>query len=217
MMLRVPQKETGFTLVEMMVALAIFAMLSVAGVALLQSASSSQLIVKDRLSELSETARAIAIIEADLAQAVPRPVRPSAATIAPAFSGAGSEIAGQIFAVTRAGQANLDESPKPELHHIAYALENGALRRVSWPMLDGGKPQPATILSDVTSATMRFRDAEGNWRSAWDATDPLALPRAVELVLTPKGAPPLRLLFLVGAGSSTKVEQNAEVGDDPEA
>jgi general secretion pathway protein J len=213
----VPQNEAGFTLVEMMVALAIFAMLSVAGVALLQSASSSQLVVKERLSDLSEGARAVAMIEADLAQAVTRPVRTSAATNAAAFSASGSEAPGQIFAVSRAGQANLDDSPKPELERIAYAVENGALKRVSWSMLDGGKARPATILSDVATATVRFRDVEGVWRSTWDATDPLVLPRAVELVLTQKSAAPVRLLFLVGTGSSPKVDKDAEADDDAAA
>lgn len=216
MMPDIPKNETGFTLVEMMVALAIFAMLSVAGVALLQSASSSQLAVKERLSELSEGSRAIAIIEADLAQAVPRPVRTGSATTVPAFSGSGTEIPGQIFSVTRSGQSNFDDSPKPELQHVIYAVENGALKRISWTMLDGGKAQSATILSDVISANMRFRDAEGGWRSDWDSADPLALPRAVEIVLTQKASAPVLLLFLVGPGLSKKVEQDAEVGDDTE-
>lgn len=210
----VPDNEAGFTLVEMMVALAIFAMLSVAGVALLQSASSSQLVVKERLSDLSEGARAVAMIEADLAQAVPRPVRISAATTAPAFSGSGLEIAGQIFALTRAGQANLDDSPRPELERVAYAVENGALKRVSWSMLDGGKAKSAVILTDVASATVGFRDTDGVWRSTWDATDALVMPRAVELVLTQKSAPPVRLLFLVGPGVSPKVDKDAEADDD---
>lgn len=213
----VPDNEAGFTLVEMMVALAIFAMLSVAGVALLQSASSSQLVVKERLSDLSEGARAVAMIEADLAQAVPRPVRISAATTAPAFSGSGSEIAGQIFVLTRAGLANLDDSPRPELERVAYAVENGALKRVSWSMLDGGKAKSAAILSDVATATLRFRDAEGDWRLTWDATDVRAMPRAVELVLTQKSASPVRLLFLVGPGVSPKVEKDAEADDDAAA
>lgn len=213
----IPQKQAGFTLIEMMVALAIFSMISVAGVAMLQSASSSQLLVKKRLSELSEGARAIAMLEADLGQAVSRPVRTGPVTIVPAFSSAGTEIPGQIFAVTRLGQANLDDSPKPELQHVVYAFENGALKRVSWSMLDGGKAQPTDILKDVTSATTRFRDAEGNWRPDWDASDLLALPRAVELTLTQKSAAPVQVMFLVGSGISPKPAQEEDGGDDSAA
>ncbi len=206
--------ERGFTMVEMLVALAIFSMISVAGVALLQSAASSQLAVKERLSDLSETARAIAVMESDLAQAIARPVRTNATTTTPAFSASGLGVAGQIFALTRAGQANLDDAPKPELQHVAYVLENGALKRISWSMLDGGKPQPTIVLKDVTSITARFRDVKGNWRSDWDANDLLALPRALELELTQKRAAPLRLLFLVGTGGAVAPAKEGEGGDE---
>ena len=208
-------KERGFTMVEMLVALAIFSMISVAGVALLQSAASSQLVVKERLSDLSETARAIAVMESDLAQAIARPVRTTVATTTPAFSANGLGVAGQIFALTRAGQANLDDAPKPELQHVAYALENGALKRISWSMLDGGKAQPTILLKDVKAATVRFRDAEGNWRSDWDASDPLALPRALELELTQNRAAQVRLLFLVGTGGAKAPVKEGEGGDEP--
>ena len=210
---RIKANERGFTMVEMLVALAIFSMISVAGVALLQSAASSQLVVKGRLSELSETARAIAVTESDLAQAIARPVRTSATATTPAFSARGLGVAGQIFALTRAGRANLDDAPKPELQHVAYALENGALKRISWSMLDGGKPQPTILLKDVASVTARFRDAEGNWRPDWDATNPLALPRALELELTQNRAAPVRLLFLVGTGGVVAPIKEGE-GDD---
>ena len=207
--------ERGFTMVEMLVALAIFSMISVAGVALLQSAASSQMGVKERLSDLSETARAIAVMESDLAQAIARPVRTNATTTTPAFSARGLGVVGQLFALTRAGQANLDDAPKPELQHVAYALEKGVLKRLSWSMLDGGKPQPTIVLKDVASATARFRDEEGNWRSDWDATDPLALPRAVELELTQKRAAPVRFLFLVGTGGAAEPVKEGEGGDEP--
>ena len=207
--------ERGFTMVEMLVALAIFSMISVAGVALLQSAASSQLVVKERLSDLSESARAIAVMESDLAQAVARPVRTNATTTAPAFTARGLGVAGQLFALTRAGQANLDDAPKPELQHVAYAVENGALKRLGWSMLDGGKPQPTILLKDVVSVTARFRDAEGNWRSDWDAEDPLALPRALELELTQNRAAPARFLFLVGTGSTAAPVKEGEGGDEP--
>lgn len=212
---QIKANERGFTMVEMLVALAIFSMISVAGVALLQSAASSQLVVKERLSDLSETARAIAVMESDLAQAIARPVRTNATTTTPAFSANGLGVAGQIFALTRAGQANLDDAPKPELQHVAYALENGALKRISWSMLDGGKAQPTILLKDVASVTARFRDAEGNWRSDWDASDPLALPRALELELTQNRAAPVRLLFLVGTGGAKAPVKEGEGGDEP--
>lgn len=199
MMVQQRSSQSGFTLVEMLVALAIFSLISVAGVALLQSASNTQLAVKDRLGDLSANARAVAMIEADLAQAAARPVRLTATGDAAAFVSGGSETTGQLFAFTSLGRSNLDDAPRSDLQRVAYALEDGELRRIGSTMADGGTAQPVTLLKDVTTAVARFRDAEGNWRSDWDASDPLLLPRAVELTVTQRNAAPLQLLFLVGA------------------
>jgi general secretion pathway protein J len=204
---------SGFTLVEMLVALAIFSLISVAGVALLQSASNTQLAVKDRLGDLGASARAVAVMESDLAQAVARPVRTASATSAVAFASSGSETPGQLFAFTRMGWANLDDAPRSELQRVAYALEGSALKRVGWTMPDGGTAQPATLLSNVASATARFRDADGNWRTDWDASDPLAVPRAIELTVTQQNAAPVTLLFLVGAATPAKPEPEGEDGN----
>ena len=66
------QKSTGFTLVEMMVALLIFSMLSVAGVLLLRGAVDSDQVTAENLSEMAKMQRFVSLIEADLSQAIAR-------------------------------------------------------------------------------------------------------------------------------------------------
>jgi general secretion pathway protein J len=212
-MMRARERQAGFTLIEMMVALAIFAMISAAGVALLQSASSTQLAVKGRLDDLGRNARAIALLEADLAQAIARPVR-SGGSLLPAFAAQGSEASGQLFAVTRTGWANLDNAPRPDVQRIAYALESGALVRLGSERPDGGALKKTVLLDDVTAATVRFRDAEGNWRSDWSADDAASLPRALELVVTRTKAAPVTLLFLVGTGQADPKPKDQPGGED---
>jgi general secretion pathway protein J len=198
-MTKLGSQHNGFTLVEMLVALAIFAMISAAGVALLQSASSTQLAVKDRLEDLSGNARAIALLEADLAQAIARPVRGRGLSL-PAFAAQGNEISGQLFSVTRTGGSNFDNAARSNVQRVSYALQGGKLLRSQAAMPDGGIRQNAILLEDLASSTVRFRDQGGNWRTDWSAEDPAALPRALELLLTPAKGAPLRLLFLVGVG-----------------
>jgi general secretion pathway protein J len=194
----------GFTLVEMMVALAIFSLISVSGVALLQSASDTQLAVKDRLAELGGDARMVALLEADLAQAIARPVRSSVAGDAPAFAANGGEVPGQLFAFTRGGWSNLDNAPRGEVQRVAWALDKGVLKRTGWSSADGGVQNEAILLSDVVTAVVQFRAADGSWRSDWDASNPNAMPRAVELVVTQQNMPPVRMLFMVGAAQPAK-------------
>lgn len=202
--------EAGFTLVELLVALAIFALISVAGVTLLRSGSDTQLAVKDRLEALSRSNRLANAIEGDLAQAVARPVRDQAGEPVPAFIQEDANTPGSLFGFVRAGWSNFDEAPRPGLQRVVYVLEGKALKRLSWPMLDGAAPMDAaTLVENVSAAQLQFRDDKGEWRSDWTATDANAMPRALELRLTIEGKPEQRMLFLVGAQVRTKPEAEA--------
>lgn len=197
--------EAGFTLIELLVALAIFALISVAGVTLLRSGSDTQIAVKERLEDLSRSNRLYNAIESDLAQAVSRPVRDQAGQRVPAFTEGDTNIPGTLFGFVRAGWSNFDEAPRPGLQRVAYVLESGSLKRLSWPMLDGATPSDAaSLVENVNVAQLRFRDERGEWRSDWTATEPDALPRAVELTLTLDGEPEHRMLFLVGPQTRPK-------------
>lgn len=197
--------EAGFTLVELLVALAIFALISVAGVMLLRSGSDTQLAVKGRLEDLSRTNRLYNAIEGDLAQAIARPVRDQSGQPVPAFTENDAGTPGALFGFVRAGWSNFDEAPRAGLQRVAYVLEDGALKRLGWPMLDGAAPaDAATLVENVSAAQLQYRDERGEWRSDWTATDANALPRAVELRLTLEGKPEQRMLFLVGPQTRPK-------------
>lgn len=202
--------EAGFTLVELLVALAIFALISVAGVTLLRSGSDTQLAVKDRLEALSRSNRLANAIEGDLAQAVARPVRDQAGEPVPAFTQEEDGTPGALFGFVRAGWSNFDEAPRAGLQRVAYVLDGKALKRLSWPMLDGAAPMDAaTLVENVGAAQLQFRDDKGEWRSDWSATDADAMPRALELRLTIEGRPEQRMLFLVGPQVRSKPEMEA--------
>ncbi len=197
--------EAGFTLVELLVALAIFAMISVAGVTLLRSGSDTQLAVKSRLEQYSRTNRLYNAMEGDLAQAVSRTVRDQAGLPVPAFTAGDAVTPGALFGFVRAGWSNYDQAPRAGLQRVAYALEGGTLKRISWPMLDGAAPLDAAILvENVSAVRLQFRDEKGVWRSDWTATDADALPRAVELRMTVQRRPEQRMLFLVGPQTRPK-------------
>ncbi len=207
----VPASEAGFTLVELMVALAIFALISVAGVTLLRSGSDTQIAVKNRLEDLSRTSRLANAMESDLAQAVARPVRDAAGQLVPAFTAGDSSVSGALFGFVRAGWSNFDEAPRAGLQRVAYVLEGKSLKRLGWPMLDGAQPgDAATLIENVSGAEIRFRDDAGEWRSDWSADDADALPRAIELLLTVEGKPEQRMLFLVGPQNRLKPRANGE-------
>lgn len=191
--------RNGFTLVELMVALAIFGLLSLAGTALLRQSVDGQAQIRERLGEVTDVQRAAAAMRADFGQAIARTSRNDFGDPEPAFVGrsaGGSEAFAQFV---RAGASSADDDGRPDMQKIAYAFDGNALTRTAFAALDGGAAgDPVPLLTDVRSVEIRFRDDRGEWRGDWSANDPKALPRAIELTITPNAAPPVRLVLIVG-------------------
>jgi general secretion pathway protein J len=194
--------EHGFTLVELLVSLFIFAMLAAAGVALLRFSVRAQDVAEARLSDVAALRRAGALIAADLAQAAPRPARDEAGTQHPAFLGGAGGETGPALAFVRRGWENVDEAPRPSLQKVEYRLAGGRLERRTWALVDGAAPASnIPLLDGVRRIALRYRDREGRWRDRWDPTRATDLPRAVELVLDVEGEGVTRQLFLAGTGA----------------
>ncbi len=190
----------GFTLVELLVSLLIFAMLSAAGVTLLRFSIGAQDVAEARLGRLAQLRRAGALLAGDLAQAAPRLARDEAGAQRPAFVGGTGEGEGAALAFVRLGVENVDAPPRPSLRKIEYRLVEGSLQRRSWVFVDGSAPAAETLLLDgVRRMRLRYRDEKGEWRDRWTPTDPTELPRAVELVIDVEGEGSIRQLFLAGA------------------
>ncbi|MDF0541536.1 type II secretion system minor pseudopilin GspJ [Sphingobium sp. H39-3-25] len=201
-------RERGFTLIELLVALTIFAMLAAAGVMLLGNSVSAQAGVKVRLDELTAIERANGIIASDLGQAMPRISRTEAGTLAPAFFAQPRGEGAPIMQFVRGGWSNLSDAPRPTVQKVEYWLRAGKLERRSYPMVDGAAgSDPAVMVENVESATLRFRDAQGQWLDLWTPTQPDLLPRAVEIKLVRMGDAPLVLRYLVAPGPPEKKGQ----------
>ena len=183
--------EHGFTLVEMLVALSIFALISAAGVGLLRSSVDTQTAVERKLSDLAAAARLRALLANDLVQAVDRPTRAAGAE-APAFVGQPSEMR-----FVRAGWIDPGGSVRPELQGVRWSVSGGTLTRTARAALDGGSDGPAAAVArNLTVATFRYRGLDGAWRESWAPlpTEP-PLPAAVELTITGADERPVTLII----------------------
>ena len=187
--------EHGFTLVEVMVALLIFAMIAAAGVGLLAFSVRAQGVSGAKLDDLSALQRTLSILSADLAQAQDRPTRDEAGTVRPAFVGEADRIA-----LVRGGWTNLDDAPRAGAQKVAYRLNGSTLERLGWQRLDGAAPlPPAALLLHVRAMRLRYR-FQGAWRDRWDGAGGVALPQALELTVVRDTGVTYRQLFLVGTG-----------------
>ena len=190
--------ENGFTLVEMMVALLIFALIAAAGVSLLNFSIRAQAAAATRLDDVASDRRMSALLITDLAQAVPRITRDTNGASVSAFSGTGGTGTAPFLRYVRAGWSNPSAAPRPSVQRVDLALVGGRLERQSYPMVDGAAPDPPQVLAtNVASVVMRYR-TRGAWSATWTPPEPDALPQAVEMTVTRSHAAPLTMLFLVG-------------------
>lgn len=193
------RNEHGFTLIEMLIALAIFGMITAAGVALLTLTVRTQETSDRLLDALGTVRRTGALLTADLAQAAPRLRRDGEGRPRPAFAGNAGDDALLIALVRRGWE---DESAfRSSVQRVEYRLRDGRLERWRFPAVDGDtRPVAMPLLEGVRRIRLRYRDRQGAWRDRWDPTDAAQLPAAVELVTDSAGQGVVRQLFLVGGG-----------------
>jgi general secretion pathway protein J len=191
--------KNGFTLIEMLIALVIFGMITAAGVTLLSLTVRTQEASERALDALSAVRRSGALLNADLAQAAPRIHRNGDGQAEPAFVG-GNGNEDLLMAFVRRGWED-ENAFRSSLQRVEYRIREGRLERWRYDAVDGeGHAVAMPLLERVRRVQLRYRDRDGSWRDRWDPSDPARLPTAVELVSDSEGQGQLRQLFLVGNG-----------------
>ncbi|HJR83042.1 MAG TPA: type II secretion system minor pseudopilin GspJ [Sphingomicrobium sp.] len=206
-------KSNGFTLVEMLVALGIFALLATAGVGVLRSSVDVQSSVETRLDEMSGIARLNALLSNDLGQAVDRPSRGPGGE-RPAFVGRES---GMEF--VSAGRINLDGAPRSELQRVEWHSTDGALQRTGFASVDGADDGLASSMAGgLNRAVFRYRMLDGSWSSTFASSEQQRLPTAVELTMTRTDRAPVVMVFALppGAALPQPKEQERTGGPRPD-
>ena len=183
------RREHGFTLIEVLVAMAIFGVLTVLAYMLLGQTLDSADRLTERMDRLQALQRTVRFLSNDFVQAAPRPVRLELGdSMGPAVST--SLSADFALELTHGGWGNPAGLPRGTLQRSAYRLENDELVRYHWNVLDrtyANEPIANVLLDDVESLLFRYLDADGEWSEVWPPQaqpNIRARPRAVEIVLT---------------------------------
>jgi len=200
-------KQTGFTLFELLVAMAVFGVvsfMSYTGLAQILETRQQLSISQDRLADIQLT---FLNLERDIQHIVKRPVRNSFGDYVGEV--VGDELADYRLAITRGGRRVPKDFPVSTLMRIGYVLEDEILYRISWPVLDlaqDTEPRRKKILTDVENVEVRFLSAKGEWETSWDSADtpltsgtPVAIgtPRAIAVKITIKDYGAINRLFLL--------------------
>lgn len=192
----------GFTLLEMLVALFIFGLVSAAGVGLMRFSMDNQESVRARVERLAELESARALLKADLSQAAARRVRDVLGRPTDhVFAGNEQGQGGPILALVRRGVDNPDGDPRSSLQYVEYRLVQGRFERHARAGLDGGDFLPARVLlTGVRGVSLRFL-WHGQWLEALPRGAHVDLPQAVRLDLELEKFGNLSQLFLVTGAS----------------
>ena len=193
-------RRAGFTLVEVLVSLMIFAMIAAAGAAVLGVTIDNRFAVKAASDRVGDLQRMRGLLRADLGQATTRRARGTTGRPMPQPIVGAAAPGEPILTLTRAGWSNPGEQARPSLQRVEYQLVEDRLERRVSSHLDGARPGPPQVLyrgvRDVTVAFVR----DGQESPAFISSIDRPLPDAVRIGMTVQGYGRIDQLFLVGSG-----------------
>jgi general secretion pathway protein J len=185
----------GFTLIEIVVAVAIALLMAAMGYGVIRQGIDTRAALKERQARLIELQTAVRVLEQDFVQLTPRPVRQAIGDepSQPALQGSasGTQASGfvsslgsasstpsssttsgtpPLVALTRSGWANPTGLQRPAEQRVAYFFENGTLRREYWYVLDptlSSTTARRDLVKKVKSVTFEYLDLTHTWQPQW--------------------------------------------------
>ncbi|GAB4523493.1 MAG: type II secretion system minor pseudopilin GspJ [Parvularculaceae bacterium] len=199
------KEKRGFTLVEMLIALLVFSIVSAAAIAVMRISIVSKERIDAASGRIGDIQIARSLMKADFAQAVSRPARDEFGNEEPAFAGGAPAVGGDaLVALTRAGWINPGgAAARASLQRVEYVFREDVLIRRTRTYLDQGAGAAETetrLLDGLERVEFSFNIGPGEWSDEFRAAAVADFPRAVRLRSWFKGADaPLTLMFLMPA------------------
>lgn len=205
-------RNSGFTLIEVMLAIAIFAIISLSSFTIFSTVQTSDERAKLRNDRLNELNRAFILMERDFLQIARRSVRingeaPLQGYLHSNEQGMFDETAALGF--VRGGWTNPGLLlPRSDMQSVAYQLNDTTLQRLHFNFVDpvvGQEPKVRALLTKVTSVQFEFY-FDGKWQKEFSAD---GLPGAIAITIDTEDFGEIRRQFLVaGNGDSQQGDDN---------
>lgn len=191
----------GFTLLEILVALAVFTLIGLGSHAVLSQILKTDEVSSERFERLRDLQRAMSIIERDLQQAMARAVRVEGDATGVVMSGGlnAFESDADGLALVRGGWSNPKHMlPRSTLQAVGYRLQSGELQRVYSNYVDnviGAEPKIRILMQNIEDLQFQFRvsknpsnnnNRDNIWQDTFTGTQ-LPYAVAIEIVSTDFG------------------------------
>lgn len=196
--------QTGFTLIEMMIAIFIFSVVSIMAYGGINYVLKGQSYLKSSSDQLRDMQLAFRYFEKDINQMINRSIRNQYSDIQPAFVGDEEKV----FSFTHAGWRNPANLIRSKMQRVSYELDENVLKRHTWGQLDGAIAEEyftTELLEGVESIKMRYYRA-GQWHTTWPPLNSNAaqqigsvpqyeIPHALEVTIKLERMEEIRRLF----------------------
>jgi general secretion pathway protein J len=199
-------RRSGLTLIELLISVAIFAVLSALAYGGLNNVLLTSTHTQAETKRLTTLQLAMLYLERDINQMIDRPTRGQYGDMEPALAAPPPDAEQPLMSFTRAGWANPAGQLRSQLERVAYDFdeEKEQLVRITWPLLDGASKETeikATLLDAVTGLKFRFMDEQEQWHTSWPPllANPGTIPRpkAIEVSITVQPWGELRRIMLL--------------------
>ena len=215
----VVSRQAGFTLLEVLIAIGITALIGI-GIWQVMSGVINSRNGVDRVStQFEQVQKTVLLIERDIFQVVNRPIRDAYGDAQFAITTRADPYALEL---TRQGWRNPLNDPRSELQRVAYSLDGTTLHRWQWQVLDraqDSQPLDQVLLKDVDQLQVRFLDSHNQWVDAWPEqqvidqqnVDPsiVPMPRAIEIAFDQKQFGHISRIFVLPNFDLVKARQAA--------
>lgn len=199
--------QQGFTLLEVLIAIAIFSVVSLASFTIFDTVLRGDENSKLRSERQNELQRAFLLIERDFTQIAKRTMRVNGEEPGQSFlqTSDDSFLADeQAIAFVRNGWTNPGLLlPRSDMQSVAYRLVDETLQRLHYNFVDavvGQEPRVRPLVTQVISLAFEFYDGK-EWQKKWSGEK---LPQAIAIEIETEDYGLIRRQFLVAGDLTAK-------------
>lgn len=200
------RRLAGFTLLELLVAMGIFAVIGAMALGGLNAVVDQTTIAREQMDRLGKLQRALRLMSGDFNSLAPRFVRDELGTAGEAPLLADGRLFGVELRLSRGGWPNPAGLPhRGTIQRVQYRLDDDKLIREYWPVMDhvlGQEPRSEELLSGVNEFKLLYLDTQDEWQTQWPPAQTATTvasqrPRAVRIMLDLESWGPLERLIEV--------------------